>query len=207
MLDKLAVPYLTRPVGRPPVEPRTWTVEMSYQAKSWSKPRRVILVILEKPGELFLDYFWLVTSWKQEEKHASELLDHYRQRGTAEGVFGELMDTISPLLSSNIRPKAHYRGNAFKDARPLNLSFWTNEVRLILAALSYNLIHAVRSVVKKTNGVGISIKRVRERYLRISSRIIVHARRATVIVAEDVRDRWDTVWRKMGVLDPIAKET
>ncbi len=29
VLDRLAQPYLARPVGRPPAEPRTWTVEMS----------------------------------------------------------------------------------------------------------------------------------------------------------------------------------
>ena len=47
-LDKMALPFLNRPVGRPPNEPRTWLYEMSYQAESWSKPRRVVLVVLER---------------------------------------------------------------------------------------------------------------------------------------------------------------
>ena len=37
VLDRLAQPYLTRPVGRPPIEPRTWTVEMTYKAQDWSR--------------------------------------------------------------------------------------------------------------------------------------------------------------------------
>lgn len=203
VLNKLAEPHLKRPVGRPSSEPRTWTVEMNYKAASWSKERRVVLVLTEKPGELFLDYFWLVTSWSEADKSAEDLLFEYRQRGAAEGTFGELMDAISPALSSNIRPKTHYRGSVLPDSKRLNLSFWTNEVRLILAALSYNLAHAVRSVARAAIGEGMSIIRLRERFLRVASRITIHARRATVIVAEEVRDRWDKIWRQISILNFI----
>jgi hypothetical protein len=196
-LDRLAEPYLTRSPGRPPLEGRMWTVEESYQAASWSKERRVVLVIKEVPGELFLQFFWLVTSWTSNEKAPVDLLEHYRQRGTAEGVFGELMDTINPALSSNKRPKSHYRGAELpKESRP-NFSFWINEVRLIFSALAYNLAHAVRSAVESSSGIGHSLKRVRERFLRIASRLTVHARQLTVIVADDVRERWDDVWRSI----------
>ena len=201
VLNRLAEPHLKRPVGRPPSEPRTWTVEMNYKAASWSKERRVVLVLTEKPGELFLHHFWLVTSWSEAEMSAEDLLPHYRQRGTAEATFGELMETISPVLSSNIRPKTHYRGNALPGSKRLNLSFWTNEVRLILAALAYNLAHAVRSVTETAVGEGMTIKRVKERFLRVASRITTHARKATVIVAEDVRDRWNEIWRQISILD------
>lgn len=202
-LNRLAEPHLKRPVGRPPSEPRTWTVEMNYKAASWSKERRVVLVLTEKPGELFLHYFWLVTSWSEAEKPAEDLLPHYRQRGTAEGTFGQLMEAFTPTLSSNIRPKTHYRGSALPDLKRLNLSFWTNEVRLILAALAYNLAHAVRSVVEAAVGEGMSIIRVRERYLRVASRITTHARKATIIVAEEVRDRWDKIWGRISILNLI----
>ena len=201
VLDKLAEPYLTRPVGRPTLDARMWTVELSYQAASWSKERRVVLVVQEQPGELFLHHFWLVTSWTAAEMSADELLPHYRQRGTAEGTFGELMDAIQPALSSNKRPKSHYRGRQLPAEKRLNLSFFTNEVRLILAALAYNLAHAVRSVAESALGVGLSIKRVRERFLRVASRFTLHARRMIVIIAHDVRERWDAIWRALRCLD------
>jgi len=204
VLDKMADPYLTRPVGRPPEEGRTWTVEMAYQASSWSKKRRVVLVIVENPGEMFLNHFWLVTSWTEAEKPAEDLLPHYRQRGTAEGTFGELMDTIAPALSSNKRAKSHYRGRPLPEEKRLNLSYYTNETRLILAALAYNLAHAVRTVVVTAVGTGMSIKRVRERFLRIASRFTLHSRRIIVIVANDVRERWNAVWRAMRRLDFAA---
>ena len=37
-------------------------------------------------------------------------MEHYRQRGTAEGYLGELMNVLRPALSSSPRPKGHYRG-------------------------------------------------------------------------------------------------
>lgn len=204
VLDKMAESFLKRPVGRPPQEVREWTVEMTYKAAAWTKERRVVLVACERPGELFLHHFWLVTSWTQEEKPADDLVPHYRQRGTAEGYFGELMDAIQPALSSNKRPKSHYRGRRLPQETRKNLSFWTNEVRLILAALAYNLAHAVRSVAETALGVGMTLVRVRDRFLRVASRFTLHARRVIVIIADDVRDRWDKVWRAMRSLDFAA---
>ena len=204
VLDKMAEPFLKRPVGRPSHEPREWTVEMIYKAAAGTKERRVVLIVSERPGELFLHHFWLVTSWTEAEKSADDLLPHYRQRGTAEGYFGELMDAIRPALSSNKRPKSHYRGRRLPQEPRKNLSFWTNEVRLILAALAYNLAHAVRSVAETALGIGMTLVRVRDRFLRVASRLTLHARRVIVIIADDVRDRWDKIWRAMRSLDFAA---
>jgi hypothetical protein len=122
VLDQMAQPFLKRPVGRPSAEGREWTVEMSYRAGVWTKERRVVLVICERPGELFLHHFWLVTSWTEAEMPAADLVPHYRQRGTAEGSFGELMDAIRPALSSNKRPKRHYRGRRILQEKRKNLA-------------------------------------------------------------------------------------
>jgi hypothetical protein len=61
-LDRLAAAHLVRPAGRPPATPRMWFYEMRYAAGTWSRERRVVLVVLERPGELLLDHFWLLTS-------------------------------------------------------------------------------------------------------------------------------------------------
>src|SRR5215469_3519548 len=44
---------LKRPVGRPPNELRRYYASFSYQAASWSKPRRVIAKVEWHPGELY----------------------------------------------------------------------------------------------------------------------------------------------------------
>lgn len=196
-LQKMAEPFLIRPRGRPPLEGRTWTVEFDYQAGNWTKSRRVVLVVAEKPGEIFLNHFFIVTSWTAEEKPAEELLEHYRKRGTAEGIFGELMDAISPALSSNSRPKTHYRGAALSKSEQPNLSFFVNEARLILAALAYNIAHVIRTTIERVTGKGMRIKSVRDKYLRIASRFTLHARRIIVIIADSVRGRWNDVWSRL----------
>jgi Transposase DDE domain group 1 len=44
---------LKRPVGRPPNEVRRFHANFSYQAGSWTKPRRVIAKVEWDPGELY----------------------------------------------------------------------------------------------------------------------------------------------------------
>jgi len=113
-LDRLIEPYLSRPPGRPPAEPRLWLHEFDYQAASWSRPRRVVGVVREVPGELFLESFFLVTSWTVAQKDAAALLEHYRQRGTFESHLGEFKDAFDPALSSSPRVKTQYRGRTPK---------------------------------------------------------------------------------------------
>ena len=63
VLNRMAKPYLTQPAGRSPKEPpRLWFHELTYQAESWDRARRVVLVVRERPGELYPDHFWLLTS-------------------------------------------------------------------------------------------------------------------------------------------------
>ena len=87
VLDRLAAPFLSRPPGRPPAEPRTWCYELDYRAEPWARARRVVLVVMERAAELFLDHFWLVTNWTIEDQDAHDLLALYRARGTAEGTW------------------------------------------------------------------------------------------------------------------------
>jgi hypothetical protein len=116
VLDRMAEPYLVRPVGRPPTEPRTWFHEMSYQAESWSRPRRVALVVMERQGELFLHHFWLITNWTEKQMGAEALLEFYRERGTADGYYGELRSALDPALSSSPRQKSHYPARSRRSA-------------------------------------------------------------------------------------------
>jgi len=58
-LERLAAPYLAQPREAAAGEERLWTHELMYQAGSWSRPRRVVLVIVEREraqGELFLEH-------------------------------------------------------------------------------------------------------------------------------------------------------
>ena len=69
---------------------------MRYQADTWEHARRVVLVVVERPGELLLDYFWLITNLRADRYSGARLLGLYRMRGKAEGHMGELMDVLAP---------------------------------------------------------------------------------------------------------------
>jgi hypothetical protein len=198
VLDRMAAPYLTRPVGRPPTEPRTWFHEMVYGAESWSRERRVVLVTQERPGDLFLHHFWLITSWTAETMDGPALLELYRERGTAEGRMGELMNVLEPALSSSVRPKSHYRGKVPEKRTPSINAFAHNEVLLLLNALAYNILHAARVLMSGAAKEGWSVRRLRERILRVPGRVLTHARQVTLIVTSAAVELWETLWRSLA---------
>lgn len=198
VLDHLAGPYLCRPPGRPPNEPRTWFHELTYRAGTWSRERRVVLVVQEKPGELLLHHFWLITNWTAEQLPAEALLDLYRQRGTAEGHFGEFMNVLAPALSSSARPKTHYQQQRPEKRYPAGDSFAINEARLLLNALAYATMHVARRLLANATHQGWSLRRIRERVLRVAARVVVHARRATVIVDAAAAHLWQMLWARLA---------
>lgn len=200
-LDRMAIPFLNRPVGRPPNEPRTWLYEMEYQAKSWTKSRRVVLVVLEREGDLFLHHFWLITNWLPSQMDAAALLAMYRQRGTAEGHMGELMSVLDPALSSSPRPKSHYRGEVPQTRSPSGDSFEQNEVRLLLNVLAYQVVHAARVLLETATNEGWSMRRFRERVLRVAARVLIHGRRAVLVIARSAARVWEMLWRKLRLWD------
>lgn len=198
VLDRMAEPYLRRPPGRRPAEPREWFYETEYQAETWSRPRRAVLVVLERDGELFLHHFWLVTSWTERQKSGADLCEEYRQRGTAEGHMGELMGVLDPALSSSPRPKSHYRDATVDRRHDSCDSFAVNEVTLLLNVLAYDVVHVARVLMEKATGEGWSLRRLRERVLRVAARVLVHGRRATVVIGRAAADLWHALWCELA---------
>ena len=200
VLDRMAQPYLRRPVGRPPEEPRAWYHELTYRAATWSRERRVVLVVLERPDELFLHHFWLITDWTSAQMDGPALLALYRERGTAEGHMGELMDVLDPALSSAPRPKRHYRGAAPLQRTESGDSFAQNEVLLLLNVLAYDLVPVARVLIEAASGEGWSLRRVRERVLRVAARVLVHGRRAILVLGDSPARLWRMLWSHLGRL-------
>jgi hypothetical protein len=198
VLDAMAEPYLRRPPGRRTTEPRVWFHEMQYQAKSWSRPRRVVLVVLERASELHLHHFWLITNWTCEQMPGEALLEMYRERGSAENHMGELMDVFDPALSSTARAKSHYRGQAIAKAVLPGDSFAQNEARLLLNALAYNVVHVVRTFIAEQTREGWSLRRVRERILRVACRVLVHGRRATLVISTQAAALWQALLPRLA---------
>ena len=180
-----------------------WCHELRYQADSWEHPLRVVLVVLERPEQLFVDHFWLITNLRRDRYSGARLLGLYRMRGKAEGHLGELMDVLAPAFSSVPRPKSHYRGRRLEAVtEPEEAGVRAqNETLLLLNLLSYELLHAGRCVMEQATGTGWSLRRLRERVLRVASRVVRHGRRLTFVIAQHAAADWLRLWGKLGALD------
>ena len=202
VLERLAQPYLKRPPGRPPSEPRVWTHELSYRVTNgknvWSRERRVVLVVLEKPGELFLDHFFLVTNWTAQERTGAQVLDFYRQRGTMEGYLGELKSVLQPALSSTNRPKTHIGGKPLKSWYLPRDAEAANEATFLLYLLAYNLLNATRRVANRSlaDEGPWSLDRARTWLLSVPARVTLHSRYVIFQINDAVSALWHRFRRR-----------
>jgi Transposase DDE domain group 1 len=153
---------LTRPVGRPPREPRVFLASFSYQAQSWAKPRRVVAKVEWHQGELYPRVGFVVTNLK---RPAERVVRFYHGRGTAEQWIKE--------------GKA-----ALRWTRLSCRAFRANAVRLQLFALAYNLANFLRTLVLPDEVAQWTLTTLRERLVKIGARIVRHGRYAVFQLAE-----------------------
>src|SRR5262249_52506612 len=69
------------PVGRPPHHVRRFHANFSYQAGTWTKPRRVIAKVEWHPGELYPRVDFIVTNMS---RPAERVVAFYNKRGACE---------------------------------------------------------------------------------------------------------------------------
>jgi hypothetical protein len=119
------LPYLLkRPVGRPQNEVRRFHANFTYQAGSWTKPRRVIAKVEWHPGELYPCVGFIVTNLSRPAKRVGGF---YNKRGTCEQWIKE-------------------GKSAIKWTRLSCRTFAANAVRLQLHALAFNLGNFLRTL-------------------------------------------------------------
>ena len=119
--DRIAY-LLKRPVGRPPNEVRRYYANFTYQAGSWTKPRRVVAKVEWHPGELYPRVGFIVTNMS---RPAERVVVFYNKRGTCEQWIKE-------------------GKGAIKWTRLSCRTFAANAVRLQLHALACNLGNFLR---------------------------------------------------------------
>ena len=60
--------------------------------------------------------------------------------------------------------------------------------------LAYQVAHAGRCLMEKATGDGWSLRRFRERLLKVAARVLLHGRRVTVVLAETAAKYWNALW-------------
>jgi hypothetical protein len=190
LLAKLAAPYLVVPAGERPSQAREWVYSLSYSSRRWKTRRRVLLVVQETPGELYLHHFFLVTSDKM--SPAEAILEHYRQRGTSEARFGEFKSRLEPKLSCTTQEAAQHA-----EAWRANASTFQ------LYLLADGLLHVLRWITKpklSVDGNLPKLARVQRWIVDVAVRVTTSARRVHAHVADGAYELWAWALTRMGRL-------
>src|SRR5690349_8391913 len=153
---------LKRPVGRPAYHVRRCHASFSYQAGSWSKPRRVIAKVEWHPEELYPRVGFIVTNMS---RPAERVVAFYNKRGTCEQWIKE-------------------GKGAIKWTRLSCRTFAANAVRLQLHALAYNLGNFMRTLAMPKTVEPWSLTSLREKLIKIGAKVVSHGRYVTFQLAE-----------------------
>ena len=162
VLQERVAHLLARPVGRPPHFVRRDYASFSYQAQSWSMPRRVVCKVEWHPDELYPRVGFIVTNMN---RSATDIVHFYNQRATAEQYIKE-------------------GKNAIQWTRLSCRSFRNNEIRLWLHTLAYNLANFMRTLVLPKDVQHWSLTTLREKLVKIGAKIVRHGRYVTFQLAE-----------------------
>jgi hypothetical protein len=157
---------LTRPVGRPSHKPVVWYKSFLYRAASWKTARRVVAKIEFHCGELFPRVGFMVTNL---ETASRAVVRFYNKRGTAEQWIKEGKQAVKMTRLSCHR-------------------FRSNELRLLLSLIAYNLGNLWpgrplgRVLPRKIENW--SLTSLQQRLVKTGGRLVKHARYYWLMLAE-----------------------
>ncbi|MDF2910770.1 MAG: family transposase [Sporolactobacillus laevolacticus] len=126
--------------------------EIDYQAKSWDQPRRVVAQSVRPANELCFTHTFIVTNLGNCFSPKQIVLT-YQKRGTMENYIKEAKSGFSLDQLSSHR-------------------FQTNEVRLMLSLLTYNLTNWMRTLTFPEKQKGMQIETIRTRLVKVASKLV-----------------------------------
>ena len=157
--------------------------DFAYRAGTWDRPRRVVAKIEWHAGELFPRVGFIVTNRVDP---ACGVVRFYNGRGTCEQCIKEGKHAVEW-----VRLSCHQ----FKD----------NVVRLALFVLAYNLGNFLRRLVLPPEMARWSLTTLREKLVKIGARLVRHARRLVLQLAEVAvtRDLFAQILSRIRRLPPV----
>jgi hypothetical protein len=170
-LEWKIVEILFRPPGRPSRKPLVRYKSFSYQAGSYTKPRRIVAKVEHHDGELFPRVGFIVTNLCLPSR---AVVRFYNKRSTAEQWIKE-----GKQATHWIRLSCH--------------RFRANEARLQLSLLAYNLGNLWRRLVLLKRIDAWSLTSLQQRLVKTDGRLIKHARYYWLLLAES-----HLTWRLFG---------
>ena len=179
-LERDIAELLTRPVGRPSHKPVVWYKSFLYQAVSWKTARRVVAKVEFHCGELFPRVGFIVTNLETDSR---AVVRFYNKRGTAEQWIKEGKQAVKMTRLSCHR-------------------FRSNEVRLWLSLVAYNLGNLWRRLVLPKKIENWSLTSLQQRLVKTGGRLVKHARYYWLMLAEShlTRRLFGSMVRRMEAL-------
>ncbi len=161
-LERDIAELLPRPVGRPSKKPLVEYKGFLYQAASWKMARRVVAKVEHHPGELFPRVGFIVTNLILPSR---AVVRFYNKRGTAEQWIKEGKQAVKMTRLSCHR-------------------FRSNEVRLWLSVIAYNLGNLWRRLALPQRIGNWSLTSLQQRLVKTGGRLVKHARYYWLLLAE-----------------------
>jgi hypothetical protein len=126
--------------------------EIDYQAKSWSKSRKVILQSVRPSGELFFTHSFFVTNLV-DAFSPKQIVNTYQKRGSMENFIKEAK-------------------NGFGLDKMNSHSFQVNEAKMMLSLLAYNLTNWLRTLCFPEKQKNMQIETIRTRIVKVASKLV-----------------------------------
>jgi hypothetical protein len=161
-LERDIAELLTRPVGRPSHKPVVSYKSFLYETASWKTARRVVAKVDFHFGELFPRVGFIVTNL---ETASRAVVRFYNKRGTAEQWIKEGKQAVKMTRLGCHR-------------------FRSNEVRLWLSLIAYNLGNLWRRLVLPKKIENWSLTSLQQRLVKTGGRLVKHARYYWLMLAE-----------------------
>lgn len=130
--------------------------EAEYRAQSWDAPRKVIIQSVRPAGELFFTHAFFVTNLG-DTFSPQAIVQSYQKRGTMENYIKEAK-------------------NGFNLDRMSSHSFATNEVRMMLSLLAYNLTNWLRTLCFPDGQKNMQIQTIRTKVIKVASKLVKSGR-------------------------------
>ena len=184
-LERDIAELLTRSVGRPSHKPVVWYKGFLYQAASWKRARRVVAKVEFHIGELFPRVGFIVSNLGTDSR---AVVRFYNERGTAEQWIKDGKQAVKMT-----RLSCHH--------------FRSNEVRLWLRVLAYNLGNLWRRLVLPKRIENWSLPSLQQRLVKTGGRLIKHARYYWLLLAEShlTRRQFGGMLRRIAALPSPAE--
>jgi hypothetical protein len=161
-LERDIAELVPRPVGRPTSKPLVEYKGFLYQAESWKTARRVVAKVEHHSGELYPRVGFIVTNLTLPSR---AVVRFYNKRGTAEQWIKEGKQAVKMTRLSCHR-------------------FRSNEVRLWLTIIAYNLGNLWRRLALPQRIGNWSLTSLQQRLVKTGGRLIKHARYYWLLLAE-----------------------